>query len=100
MKNSANKIETITDVLRKPQYGGLRLTCDYAYNCTYPWDVDSPVWQCKEFEAFDIPVERTTVEGFLTSVSAKTQTAVNNNGKEEVKGLCLNCENRKTCIFP
>jgi hypothetical protein len=100
MKNPTNKIEVITDVLKKPQYGGLCLTCDHARNCTYPRHVDSSVWQCEEFEAYDMPVERTTVEDFLTSVSAKAQVAVSNNGKGELKGLCLNCENRKTCIFP
>jgi len=100
MKNSANKIETITDVLRKPQYGGLRLTCDYARNCTYPWDVDSPVWQCEEFEVCEAPLEKTSVSSFLAEASAKSRPDIDENEEVKFKGLCLNCENRKTCIFP
>lgn len=102
MKNPSTKtVETITgETLNKPQYGGLCLTCDHARSCIYPRELDRPVWQCEEFEAIDMPVDRTTVESFLAAASARRNSGLEENGKAEFKGLCLNCDNRKTCIFP
>jgi hypothetical protein len=102
MKNQVNKAveTTIGEILQKPQYGGLCLTCDHARSCTYPRDLDQPVWHCEEFEAMDMPVDRTTVESFLAAENARRELRVGENSKGEYKGLCLNCENRKTCTFP
>jgi hypothetical protein len=82
-----NKAGTVSDILGKPRYGGLCLTCDHARSCIYPRELDRPVWHCEEFEANQ--AER-----------AKAKAAAYNNGKGELKGLCVNCENRKTCTFP
>jgi hypothetical protein len=95
-----NKVGTVSDVLRKPRYGGLCLTCDHARSCTYPRELDRPVWHCEEFEANQAPVDRATVESFLIEERAKARAAEYSNGKGELKGLCVNCENRKTCTFP
>jgi hypothetical protein len=100
MKDPKVKVQTVTDVSAKPQYGGLCLTCDHARSCTYPRDPERPVLQCEEFEAYDMPVERATVEDFLASGNVKAQAASNHNGDAESRGLCANCENRKTCTFP
>ncbi|MGB8656466.1 MAG: hypothetical protein WCE90_01610 [Candidatus Zixiibacteriota bacterium] len=102
MKNPSTKTAetTIAEVLRKPEYGGLCLTCDHVRSCSYPRNPDQPVWQCEEFEAIDAPVDRTTVESFLAAAHARRESVVAENSKGQFKGLCLNCENRKTCTFP
>lgn len=100
MKDPKAKVQTVTRAPAKPQYGGLCLTCDHARSCTYPRDPERPVLQCEEFEAYDMPVERTTVDAFLASSNANARAASGPNGKGEFKGLCANCENRKTCTFP
>jgi hypothetical protein len=35
----------------------------------------------------------------LAEASAKSRTDIDENEEVKFKGLCLNCENRKTCIF-
>ncbi len=95
-----NKVKTVSDVMRKPRYGGLCLTCDHARSCTYPREPDRPVWQCEEFEGNQAPLDTTAVESFLIKERAKARAVACNNGDGQLKGLCVNCENRKTCTFP
>jgi hypothetical protein len=92
--------EKISAISRKSEYGGLCMTCEHASTCIYPRDPDRPVWQCEEFEVYEAPLETTTVNGFLAVARAKARPDINENEEVKFKGLCLNCENRKTCIFP
>ena len=101
MKNTGVKLaEKARVISRKSEYGGLCTTCDHASTCIYPRDLDRPVWQCEEFEVNEAPLEKTTVGSFLAEARAKARPGIDENEEVKFKGLCLNCENRKTCIFP
>jgi hypothetical protein len=101
MKSTTVKTgEKISAVSRKSEYGGLCMTCEHAPTCIYPRDLDRPVWQCEEFEVCEAPLEKASVSSFLAEASAKSRTDIDEGEEVKFKGLCLNCENRKTCIFP
>ena len=78
-------------------YRGLCSTCRHAPNCTYPGDVQRPAFYCEEFE-----IEITTakkIPEYGISQSTASSIAVPEESTELI-GLCSDCENRKTCVFP
>jgi len=78
-------------------YRGLCSTCRHAPNCTYPGDVQRPAFYCEEFE-----IEITTakkIPEYGISQSTASSIAVPEESAELI-GLCSDCENRKTCVFP
>lgn len=66
--------------------------CAGASTCTYPKNSGKPVLFCAEFKEYP-------------SLTRKIDTgtkAVKRSNKytKGYKGLCVNCENRETCVFP
>ena len=82
---------------------GLCSTCRHAPGCTYQRDPKRPVFNCEEFE---IEVGRTG-----TACRAPTGRDAVSSGRSpgsdsdeddfaRYKGLCGNCEERRSCTFP
>ncbi|OGC81550.1 MAG: hypothetical protein A2W07_09500 [candidate division Zixibacteria bacterium RBG_16_43_9] len=97
-KRSTKVMEKVSPVTKKREYTGLCLTCQNASTCIYPRNLDQPVLQCEEFDCYETPMERTTVDKILAI--ARTQAESRPEKMNSLKGLCINCENRATCIFP
>ena len=85
------------DMLENMRYFGLCLTCKNASSCTFPRDPVKPAFYCEEFEIEStvsiIPPEK---ERLLETDSA----AAKEKDTTRFVGLCSDCENRQTCVFP
>ena len=71
--------------------------CKNAPGCTFPKDSQKPVLNCEEFEVDTCPSVKTT---------GKDESPATDSGDPEDEdsgnfiGLCSDCDNRKTCVFP
>ncbi len=77
----------------KMEHSDLCSTCMSASDCTFPKDPGKGVHNCEEF----------TVDGRQGQNSGKTgasREASSGAADGALRGLCSNCENRKTCVFP
>ena len=75
-------------------------TCIHAEYCSYPRDLVTPVHQCEEF---DDRVEEKTKPAPRGGRKADLVETKDDDDQEEptgLKGLCVDCVNRKTCQFP
>ncbi len=63
--------------------------CKNAPTCTFPKDPGRPSLYCEEFEIEELPLKKIVWTPPIDSKEAA-----------EFKGLCSDCENRKTCGFP
>ena len=99
MLETKEKIHVPPNVKTKVFYD-LCSTCIHAKYCSFPEDPMMPVHQCEEFddrvEVAPRPIKESKDMETDTAVKAK-----NNQEKEShFKGLCSDCRNRHTCIFP
>ena len=67
-------------------------TCNHRPGCINRGTVEEPVFYCEEFDAY-IPVSRVSLG------SASQASSNGKKGSDKYKGLCLNCEDRKTCTI-
>ena len=83
---------------KKRLYNDLCSTCNHAEICLSKKTRQGPVWFCEEFDDY-VPVKEPGVSeaGFQP---AQSRDRPGTRGKEALlfKGLCINCENRFTCI--
>jgi len=84
-------------VASKPKYRGLCSTCENAPDCTFPRAPGQAVFHCEEFDGGRLLLRATA----SAERSAPTPPRAARK-KDSVKfiGLCSNCDNRKTCVFP
>jgi hypothetical protein len=68
--------------------------CKNAPTCAFPKDPDRPSFYCEEFEIEELPQKKITQMPSADSHSTKEKD------KSGFKGLCSDCENRRTCKFP
>ena len=82
MKQTPQLIDTL--------HKGLCSSCIHASYCMYLKKTDLPVWQCEEFEE----------TGEFQKASSNTVSAPKRSfpGYDNLKGLCMDCKNRKTCM--
>ena len=79
------------------EYRSLCSNCKNTPDCTFQKDRLKPSFYCEEFEVDTYPSVKTTRKNKspeTTSVDAEED----DSGK--FIGLCLNCDNRRTCAFP
>ena len=72
--------------------GGLCLTCKFDPDCIYEARSDRAILQCEQFEM-----------GFQQSPAPAApilSAAPRARESSAYPGLCSNCENRETCIYP
>jgi len=73
---------------------GLCSTCKNDPTCMYEAASNSAVLQCEQFE---LAPPAKAARPAPTKAQPLSSTATDTNG---YTGLCSNCENRKTCIYP
>lgn len=66
-------------------------TCNHYQICATRKDRRRPIWFCEEFDDY-VPVKEMKPK---TDYKASLKKA--NNETQLFKGLCINCENQKTC---
>ena len=90
-------MEVIAMNKEKPQ--GLCITCIYVPMCKSAKNSDSPIIYCEEFEyRFPPTPEKVEIAG---KTSQKAWDQFTEERKDNFfKGLCINCENSKTCTLP
>ena len=74
-------------------YYGLCITCNYAAECVTARNSSEPVIFCEMFDDYIEPAQAEKPK--LQAKSVPVEKDVN-----ELKGLCVNCEERHTCKFP
>ncbi len=92
---------TRTELPTKPQtYQGLCATCIYAPECAGARNVEAPVVHCEQFDdRVSVSLEPVGSQFTLrTRTEAQVKPAA--EGEPELKGLCVNCDNRKICRIP
>jgi hypothetical protein len=90
----ARRIESTRQkpVLDQPTvFLGICSTCNHAESCCFRRDTQRPVLECDEF---DDHVDLPRVDRRL-----KPEAISSEDRSEQYKGLCINCENRTTCVF-
>lgn len=84
----------------KNRYLGLCSYCKSAPNCTFVRDPNRPVCQCEEFDEMTyayvgIPKQKDISLKYLSKNPLTSEDPFHH-----YKGLCINCEERATCIYP
>lgn len=84
-------------IRREVKYRGLCSTCVNAPGCTFPRSPGKAVFHCEEFDG-GAPLPTKTVR----KAGPRQTASATNKDKHSARfiGLCSNCENRKTCVFP
>ncbi len=80
-----------------PQNKGLCATCNEASSCVYAKNAQRPVLYCEMFDDSSRSQETVIVD---KAVKSPSEPAVQSGEHTTFKGLCINCDNRKTCTFP
>ena len=81
------------------QYQGLCTTCIHAPVCRSAKNSDSPVIYCEEFE-YRLPPMSINAEKSADTAPKAPDRVTETRTDPSLKGLCINCENRKTCTLP
>ena len=84
-------------VSRTVEYRGLCSTCKNAPACTFLRDPRKTVVCCEEFDG-DLPRARKPTAKERSPLSQSY--AARDEDSARFSGLCSNCENRKSCVFP
>jgi len=72
--------------------GGLCLTCKFDPDCIYEAQSDRAILQCEQFEM--------GFRRFTPPAPPIRSAALRPRESSAYPGLCSNCENRETCIYP
>lgn len=67
-------------------------TCRHASDCTYRIKSDRYIYYCEEFEIAP------AVPRNVQTVVCDQEKVNQQESDSSLKGLCVNCENRKTCM--
>ena len=91
----------------QPQFQNTNIcqTCIYASECVHYQNnqtVRKPIWFCENFENTSLQVAHS--EKIYSEERDPQSSAPSIAGIEDIprrmKGLCINCDNRSSCIFP
>jgi hypothetical protein len=78
---------------------GLCATCRNADGCAYLQQAGAPVLQCEEFDGYQPPRRRAGGPG-ARSARPPVGPDASEDDASHYKGLCVDCEDRRTCTFP
>jgi len=78
-------------------YSGLCSTCKHASTCAFPGDPRRPLFYCDEFELEVTSPSKAGPAGMSQSTGPFIPEI---KGSAALIGLCWDCENSPTCIFP
>jgi len=79
---------------------GLCAACVNETSCIYPRDPDRPVLNCEEFEMTLRPEPTRRDDSFVKFVESLLRGSATGEYSAKLMGLCSNCDNRETCIYP
>jgi hypothetical protein len=83
--------DTLT-IAEPQEYDGLCMNCIHAGACVYRRQQNQPVLSCNEHDTGTVQSKKPTAK--MTTCNRDEQDC------DPLKGLCSNCENRKTCMLP
>jgi len=78
---------------------GLCTTCIHAPICRSAKNSDSPIIYCEEFE-YRLPPTSEKAENSANTPQKPRDQFTEERTDHSFMGLCINCENRKTCALP
>ena len=79
------------------QTRGLCSTCDNDPGCTFAANREKPAWHCEEFRCDGASLGNTVSDDRAPLSRA---SAIVRNDTPHLMGLCGDCEDRKSCVFP
>ena len=79
------------------KYRGLCSTCKNAPGCTFPKNRQKPSLYCEEFEIDISPSVKTAGKDKSLAIAS---VGPENEDSGKFIGLCSNCDNCRTCVFP
>ncbi len=82
------------------RYLGLCSYCKSEPNCTFSRDPNRPVYQCEEFDEFTSASVRIPNQKNLSLRDLSKNPLTSKGPFHPYKGLCSDCEERATCIYP
>jgi len=77
------------------EHSDLCSTCANAPDCAFLKNKKKAVFECEEFEIAGRDGEQKPLKAKRTAASAQ-----GNDEAGKLIGLCCNCKNRATCVFP
>jgi hypothetical protein len=91
-------MSTLTEARGMPKQAriqrGLCVTCKNAPTCVFPRDPQRLLLECEEFDGLTMEPQKTAGPESGWTVLGKDQLL------DKRLGLCANCEERGTCVFP
>lgn len=78
---------------------GLCLACKHEEGCIYPRNQGQIVLNCEQFE-FCTPIAPPPPSRDQVELEELWKKSSRDEPGKELKGLCSNCEERHTCIYP
>lgn len=79
----------------------LCINCTYSFDCGFRNPSASSINFCQEFDVMTDPVTRVGEnEKISPPIFARDQPDASEADAFEMMGLCRNCLNRRTCIYP
>jgi hypothetical protein len=83
-----------------PTFKGLCCTCIFATECANAACAEVPVVHCEEFDDRIASPLGTMGTGVMTGLRPRKDSRKKMDVDPELKGLCINCDNRKICKHP
>ena len=80
-------------MVNQDKYYGICINCNNAPYCINSKKAENPVWYCDMFDNYAPTPERTS------EVKKVTKPTIKKDDHHKYKGLCVNCENKETCIY-
>ena len=65
--------------------------------CIYSRDPSRPTMECEEFEGYVMPPPGAIP---LSVPGPERKMVAEEEDSDRIEGLCVSCENRRTCIYP
>ncbi len=84
----------------KKQYLGLCSYCKSELNCMFIRDPKRPVCECEEFEEVTYVSIRVQNQKNISLANASKNPSLREDPLHSYHGLCSNCEERTTCVYP
>lgn len=98
LNNNSESIKKKDDINGLFQFHGICSTCNDASICKNSGNSTHPVWHCEQFNDYTPPVidslDKNVIFDGNSQISSKSEEVCS----EKYKGLCMNCDNRETCI--
>jgi len=87
----------------QPQYTSICQTCIHASECVHYQNSQiacKPIWFCENFDVKTALKVAENEEIYLEEGSSQSSKPGTKAIPGRMKGLCINCDNRASCLFP